>query len=85
MLEELGVVVTTRIPCIVKAQELNMGYLATKQVCILALLCLVRSSAQHHADTKMRRATGVAGEITASTLAPLSYQYPLVYMYQHFD
>ena len=32
VLEELGVVVTARIPCIVKAQEFNMGYLATKQV-----------------------------------------------------
>lgn len=32
VLEELGVVVTERIPCIVKAQEHNMGYLATKQV-----------------------------------------------------
>ena len=32
MLEELGVDVTGRIPCIVESQELNMGYLATKQV-----------------------------------------------------
>ena len=31
-LEELGVDVTGRIPCIVESQELNMGYLATKQV-----------------------------------------------------
>ena len=43
VLEELGVVVTARIPCIVKAQELNMGYLATKQVptpCTFSLKCL---------------------------------------------
>ena len=33
MLEELGVNVTGRIPCIVESQELNVGYLATKQVC----------------------------------------------------
>jgi hypothetical protein len=32
VLEELGVVVTARIPCIVKAQEFSVGYLATKQV-----------------------------------------------------
>ena len=32
VLEELGVIVTERIPCIIKAQEFNMGYLATKQV-----------------------------------------------------
>ena len=32
VLEELGVEVTARIPCIVKAQEHNVGYLATKQV-----------------------------------------------------
>lgn len=32
MLEELGVDVAGRIPCIVESQELNMGYLATKQV-----------------------------------------------------
>ena len=31
VLEELGVEVTARIPCIVKAQEHNVGYLATKQ------------------------------------------------------
>ena len=33
VLEELGVNVTGRIPCIVESQELNVGYLATKQVC----------------------------------------------------
>ena len=33
MLEELGVDVRGRIPCIVESQELNVGYLATKQVC----------------------------------------------------
>ena len=32
VLEELGVDVTGRIPCIVESQELNVGYLATKQV-----------------------------------------------------
>ncbi len=32
VLEELGVVVTARIPCIVEAQEHSMGYIATKQV-----------------------------------------------------
>lgn len=32
MLEELGVDVMGRIPCIVESQELNVGYLATKQV-----------------------------------------------------
>ena len=32
VLEELGVNVTGRIPCIVESQELNVGYLATKQV-----------------------------------------------------
>lgn len=32
MLEELGVNVTGRIPCIVESQEHNVGYLATKQV-----------------------------------------------------
>ena len=31
VLEELGVDVTGRIPCIVESQELNVGYLATKQ------------------------------------------------------
>ncbi|BDA48205.1 GTP cyclohydrolase-2 [Coccomyxa sp. Obi] len=31
VLEELGVMVTARIPCIVEAQEHNIGYLATKQ------------------------------------------------------
>ncbi len=34
VLEELGVVVTARIPCIVEAQEHNIGYLATKQVSV---------------------------------------------------
>jgi len=34
VLQELGVDVTGRIPCIVESQELNVGYLATKQVCI---------------------------------------------------
>lgn len=33
VLEELGVDVRGRIPCIVESQELNVGYLATKQVC----------------------------------------------------
>ncbi len=32
VLEELGVDVRGRIPCIVESQELNVGYLATKQV-----------------------------------------------------
>lgn len=31
VLEELGVVVTGRIPCLVKAQAHNLGYLATKK------------------------------------------------------
>lgn len=35
VLEELGVVVTARIPCIVEAQEHNIGYLATKQACVI--------------------------------------------------
>ena len=32
VLEELGVHVTARIPCIVQPQEHSAGYLATKQV-----------------------------------------------------
>ena len=32
VLEELGVVVTERIPCLVQAQEHSLGYLTTKQV-----------------------------------------------------
>ena len=32
VLEELGVDVRGRIPCIVESQELNVGYLATKKV-----------------------------------------------------
>ena len=32
VLEELGVNVMGRIPCIVESQEHNVGYLATKQV-----------------------------------------------------
>ena len=32
VLEELGVVVTERIPCLVQAQAHSLGYLTTKQV-----------------------------------------------------
>ena len=32
MLEELGVVVVERLPCLVQAQEHSLGYLTTKQV-----------------------------------------------------
>ena len=31
VLREMGVIVTDRIPCIVKAQQFSQGYLATKQ------------------------------------------------------
>ncbi len=31
VLEELGVVVTERIPCLVQAQQHSLGYLTTKQ------------------------------------------------------
>jgi len=32
VLEELGVVVVERLPCLVQAQEHSLGYLTTKQV-----------------------------------------------------
>lgn len=49
MLEELGVVVTGRIPCIVESQELNVGYLATKQV-LGSLIAPGRQSCREHAS-----------------------------------
>ena len=41
VLEELGVVVTERIPCLVQAQEHSLGYLTTKQACLACCPCRV--------------------------------------------
>ena len=55
VLEELGVVVMERIPCLVQAQEHSLGYLTTKQV-----PCMLVPPARHVGASSWVRSSGQA-------------------------
>lgn len=53
VLEQLGVQVTERLPCIVKAQALNMAYLSTKQRRMAHLLTEAAADEQLSAQVQL--------------------------------